>query len=186
MDKETIMQLLADGVISNEVATRYFPDLKESGDEKIRKEILDYIDKSTGCKRWVAWIEKQAKKGTNGNEREIPFTAWGEKYEKGADDAIKGMNKTWGMEDKIMLQMIEDDLSFLRDQKSEGIVINPNIDKEIAWLKSIKDRIQTRNAWKPSKEQIIALRWILNHIPYNKHKEEISGLLDQINELKGE
>lgn len=33
MDKETIMQLLADGVISNEVATKYFPELKESRDE---------------------------------------------------------------------------------------------------------------------------------------------------------
>ena len=36
-----------------------FPELKESDDERIRKEILDYIDKSTGCKRWVAWLEKQ-------------------------------------------------------------------------------------------------------------------------------
>lgn len=36
-----------------------FPSLKESEDERIRKEILDYIDKATGCKRWVAWLEKQ-------------------------------------------------------------------------------------------------------------------------------
>lgn len=36
-----------------------FPELAESDDEKIRKEILDYIDKATGCKRWVAWLEKQ-------------------------------------------------------------------------------------------------------------------------------
>lgn len=35
------------------------PELKEYEDERIRKEILDYIDKSTGCKRWVAWLEKQ-------------------------------------------------------------------------------------------------------------------------------
>ena len=39
---------------------RIFPELKEeSEDERIRKEILDYIDKSTGCKRWVVWLEKQ-------------------------------------------------------------------------------------------------------------------------------
>ena len=36
-----------------------FPELKESEDERTRKEILDYIDKATGCKRWVAWLEKQ-------------------------------------------------------------------------------------------------------------------------------
>ncbi len=47
------------------------------------------------------------------------------------------------------------------------------------WLKSLKDRY----TWKPSKEQIVALRWVLNNIPYNKHKEEISGLLDQIKGL---
>lgn len=35
------------------------PELKEYDDEKIRKEILNYIDKATGCKRWVAWLEKQ-------------------------------------------------------------------------------------------------------------------------------
>ena len=36
-----------------------FPELRESEDERIRKEILNYIDKATGCKRWVTWLEKQ-------------------------------------------------------------------------------------------------------------------------------
>ena len=35
------------------------PELAESDDDRIRKEILNYIDKATGCKRWVAWLEKQ-------------------------------------------------------------------------------------------------------------------------------
>ena len=38
------------------------PELKEYEDERIRKEILNYIDKATGCKRWVAWLEQQCKK----------------------------------------------------------------------------------------------------------------------------
>ena len=46
--------------------------------------------------------------------------------------------------------------------------------------------IISQNQWKPSNEQIIALRWVLNNIPYNKQKEEISGLLDQIKKLKEE
>lgn len=41
-----------------------FPELKESNDERIRKEILNYIDKSTGCKRWIAWLEKQSNTNT--------------------------------------------------------------------------------------------------------------------------
>lgn len=51
------------------------------------------------------------------------------------------------------------------------------------WLISLKDRVQSQNTWKPSKEQIMALRWVLNNVPYNKYKEEISGLLDQIKDL---
>lgn len=42
-----------------------FPELKmdkESNDERIRKEILDYVNKATGCQRWVAWLEKQCEK----------------------------------------------------------------------------------------------------------------------------
>lgn len=49
----------------------------------------------------------------------------------------------------------------------------------VNWLESLKKKY----TWKPSKEQIIALRWVLNNVPYNKHKEEISGLLDQIKNL---
>lgn len=44
-------------------------------------------------------------------------------------------------------------------------------------------KTEQKPAWKPSKEQIIALRWVLNNVPYNKHKEEISGLLEQIKDF---
>ena len=52
----------------------------------------------------------------------------------------------------------------------------------ILWLKSLRPQ----TTWKPSKEQIMALRWVLNHIPYDSHKEEISGLLDQLKKLREE
>lgn len=42
-----------------EIFRRIFPELKENEDEKIRKEILEYISKATGCKEWIAWLEKQ-------------------------------------------------------------------------------------------------------------------------------
>lgn len=57
--------------------------------------------------------------------------------------------------------------------------IGNNRDEYVAWLKTLRHR----SPWKPSKEQIIALRWVLNNVPYCTHKEEISGLLDQIKEL---
>ena len=57
---------LVDFCSDNELKTLkfVFPELCESDDERIRKEILDYIDKATGCKRWVTWLEKQGKPAT--------------------------------------------------------------------------------------------------------------------------
>lgn len=40
---ETIKQMIADGQISQEVAEKYFPELRESEDERIRKELVDFI-----------------------------------------------------------------------------------------------------------------------------------------------
>lgn len=68
MDKETIMQLLADGVISNEVAARYFPELKENEDGNIKKELINTINLAYDCgiaitkenrDKYVAWLERR-------------------------------------------------------------------------------------------------------------------------------
>lgn len=65
-----------------------FPELKESEDEKIRKEILDYIDKSTGCERWVAWLEKQ---GEHANFRNKIQT--GDKVTRNEDGALVNLSQ---------------------------------------------------------------------------------------------
>lgn len=39
-----------------------FPELKESEDERIRKEIIEYIKTGTYHKNWVVWLEKQEEK----------------------------------------------------------------------------------------------------------------------------
>ena len=55
------------------------------------------------------------------------------------------------------------------------------------WLKEHKNKfLRPQTTWKPSDKQIMALRWVLNHIPYDSHKEEISGLLEQLKKLKEE
>jgi hypothetical protein len=38
------------------------PELKENEDERIRKEIIDYIKTGTYHKKWIAWLEKQGNK----------------------------------------------------------------------------------------------------------------------------
>lgn len=67
---ETIKQMIADGQISQEVAEKYFPELRDK-DEKIRKELISHfcgIRDNCG-KDWygynindvIAWLEKQGK-----------------------------------------------------------------------------------------------------------------------------
>jgi len=65
---ETIKQMITDGQISQEVAEKYFPELRESEDERIRKELVDFIYDKTDTyelreksNSWLAWIEKQSK-----------------------------------------------------------------------------------------------------------------------------
>lgn len=81
----------------------------------------------------------------------------------------------WGDEDENRFN----NLIFLVEHSDENKATKEGFIKFINKLKSIKQR----HTWKPSKEQIIALRWVLNNIPYNTHKEEISGLLEQIKKL---
>ena len=51
------------GQVSQEVAEKYFPELKQSEDEKIRKEIKQFIqymnDVDPRKANWLAWLEKQ-------------------------------------------------------------------------------------------------------------------------------
>jgi hypothetical protein len=69
-----------------------FPELKKSQDERIRKELTEFLKKASGgfldttthCKtfgKWLAWLEKQEQssaKTCNGRQN----TAWSEKDEK--------------------------------------------------------------------------------------------------------
>lgn len=100
-------------------------------------------------------------------------------YNKIVDECVYGEQKSaWSEEDEKFLNNLYRIINYYRENTSN------ETDKSRAngceyWLKSLKNRY----AWKPSKEQIMALRWILNNIPYCTHKEKISGLLDQIKDL---
>ena len=77
---EVTKQLVKDGKISQEIAETIFPELKESEDERIRKEMLDFFKqfydikniKSIDVEPWISWLEKQ------GNQK--PIIPW--KYKK--------------------------------------------------------------------------------------------------------
>lgn len=78
MDKDTIKQLLADGVISQEVAEKYFPELAESDDERIRKELIEFVKSRGGFKQeYIAWLEKQGNNPYSGVTFEYDGHTWG-------------------------------------------------------------------------------------------------------------
>lgn len=70
-------------------------------------------------------------------------------YEKGRADVIAEMQKEWSEEDESNLNGILD------CYKSMDI-------KWRNWLKSIKDRVQPRSSWKPTKKQLYILNWVAN------------------------
>ena len=106
-----------------------FPELKESEDEKIRKELLESFKyqqrESRTDKEWlngiklsevVAWLEKQGEQ-----------------------------KSAWGEEDEIFLYKIQDHIrEFYVDKKGYPYVAEPDSPemKEFNWLESLKDRIQ--------------------------------------------
>ena len=69
---ELTKQLVKDGKISQEIAETIFPELKESEDERIRKELLNAFQKSEDTlymvltphrrESFIAWLEKQGEK----------------------------------------------------------------------------------------------------------------------------
>lgn len=148
---DVVRQMVADGQVSKDVAEKYFPELKESEDERIRKKLIEAVKRDmvvggTKDKQLaIAWLVKQ------------------------------GEQKHWSEEDNFMYNRIK---NLLTDISLAPESINSLFD----WFKSLKYRY----TWKPTKEQIMALRWVLNHIPYDSHKEEISGLLEQLKKLREE
>lgn len=69
---DVVRQMVADGQVSQEVAEKYFPELKESEGEEIRKEIVKFIvttpKERNNHKKWLAWLEKQSEQGNNEDE----------------------------------------------------------------------------------------------------------------------
>ena len=67
--KKIIEQMITDGAVSQEVIEKYCPELQESEDEKIRKEMIEILRKEAHdfpssviaekSNSWIAWLEKQ-------------------------------------------------------------------------------------------------------------------------------
>lgn len=82
--KEKLIQLLNSKELTKEEEERLckiFPELAESEDERISKEIISYIKNSTVCidtdtfKKWIAWLEKQGDQKSAWSEEQMRVLA---------------------------------------------------------------------------------------------------------------
>ena len=75
-----IKQMVADGQVSQEVAEKYFPELAESDDEKIRKLLIEVVtqvlqdqycsNRGVPKEKVISWLEKQGGHLENYDEAE--------------------------------------------------------------------------------------------------------------------
>ena len=109
-----------------------FPELKESEDERIRKALMQNLQERFGTK------------GNMGEGLDMPdVLAWLEK---------QGDKTAWSEDDENRINRL---IAYFEDKESftaEDDVVYAN------WLKSLKDRVQPHSQWKPSDEQMGALR----------------------------
>lgn len=114
-----------------------FPELKESEDERIRKELISYFEQFTNeelrgvnISDWIDWLKKPKEQKPTNSEKP----------------------KEWSEEEKEMLNSA---IKFVEHCAFSTIGKGKN--NVLAWLKSLRPKPQ----WKPSEEQINVLEYFI-------------------------
>ena len=144
-----------------------------------------YIDKSA----LVAEIEK------NKNKMEPERDWYFDEYTNGYLDALK---ETLSIINTLEVKEVEEDTDKYLSEEDESRMDNLchfleeygnqyyghlTLQDTISWLKSLKDRVQSQQEWKPSEEQMATLEYYMHTLPATEHKEELFGLYDDLKQL---
>lgn len=169
--EEMSKQNMKNDVIANHLVEVIFPELKESEDERIRKELIQYIKdiNKTGhllsrySEEWLAWLEKQ------GEQKPVEWNEEDERiYQSIMDDTVQENQlddrqtkwlsdikyryvpqpkQEWNEVDENEYNHILKILNLVaEEQENKGY---NNLISSVNWLKSIKDRIQSKQSNKP-------------------------------------
>ena len=157
------------------VAEEIFSEFEETEDERISKEIIKYLEQTVPhhhrdevlkSKEWTAWLKKQGEQKS----------AWSEEDEKMLEDIMSFINHE----------------SVIEGLKCRGVDYSLStsariMENSINWLKSLK----TRCTWKPSDEQIQAVRlvrvFVTDDFGENPTLSDILlELEEQLKKVKGE
>jgi hypothetical protein len=147
------------------------PELIESEDERIRKSIIGFLITISSLKdgktvsnedfdskailEWVAWLEKQCEKGTNGNERDFPISEPPLTLKHAKEVMGIKQDDAWSEEDEVALcdalWCCKQAASIAKDENDMG-----NVWYAEHWLKSLKERVQPqpKQEWSEEDERI--------------------------------
>lgn len=181
---------------TKEDAEHYFPELRESEDERIRKELLNAVDKARVfnidkdvADRWTAWLEKQKEqKPAEWSEEDgaklgalINYFD-GDALDYSTDDIVNWL-KSLRPQSKVKLTLLdkktlEAAIAFV--QCNDHFKCWGGIDKRTV----IKALSSLKPSWKPSEEQILAIVEALKYLPNNKDEWMIlDTLVDVLRKL---
>ena len=151
----------AGGDVAMEIVQSIFPELRESEDERIRKELVNFIlykaghllDEETEHK-FIAWLEKQ-------------------KEQKPAE---------WSEEDEEMIKMILGDLEWERRNTTVDKDIR-HYDKEIAFLKSLRPQSKVELS-EDVKKTLDEVSHILIGLNYKQVAEDYKQAVEKLLSLR--
>ena len=163
---EKVKQMLTDGVITKEQVAKYFPELKDSEDEKIRKWLIEMVEEvrkanptneshNGNCSDAIAWLEKQGEQKPACSEEDI--------------------------------RKIELICTYLNAYKAYQTPVGIEyIDGCISWIKALIERVDGEanctTMWKPSDEQMnILFKYAEQN---NKDGSILTSLYQQLKKLK--
>lgn len=204
-DKETmaiIKQMVADGQISQEVAEKYFPELAESDDEKVRKAIInvfashkDYeIFFGASVKDILAWLEKQGEKpqGKSAleaiNEEKVDNANKVEPKDYSSIDPyfFKPVDKieqkpVWGEEDEKKLKWL---CRIVHSQRVNNVITLKEESELGQWMDKWLNH-NPQSHWKPSEEQLKALEGCVDYLNESDNEDLLvmESLLEQLKAL---
>lgn len=137
-----------------------FPELKESEDEKIKREIINYFkcqSKDEPCRKdihnkWIAWLEKQAEEKPNYCHHEVDLSNCSEEYRKAYYDGWNNCNQqheqlkaeqkpAWNEDDE---KAINDIMWIIETYRKNGFneTHTQMADDSENWLKALEERLK--------------------------------------------
>ena len=203
-----------DHVLYEEDIVELFPELAESEDEKIRKDIVFFIaanHKDDGEKaRWLYWLDKQGEQKViipkfrvgdtihvknSSAEYIITDISNGMYHGKGWGLDIVAADKSgdWELVEQKSAEWSEKDdvmLDEIIDFFENGTVkLQHDLSLYASWLKSLTQKLsnieRTGKNWKPSEEQIITLCNVIDtHVREHERNQENAHTYMVLKELK--